>query len=66
MSDVAIDTLKDAERRLYLAFLEHGLTRWLALLPEQLARGLDRRRHGDCRQSGRWTRFLALRHAWAG
>lgn len=47
MSDVATDTLKDAERGLYLAFLEHGLTRWLALLPEQLARGLDRRRHGD-------------------
>lgn len=47
MPDTPTTTLEDAERRLYLAFLEIGLTRWLALLPEQLARGLDRRRHGD-------------------
>ncbi|WP_110688033.1 tRNA 5-methoxyuridine(34)/uridine 5-oxyacetic acid(34) synthase CmoB [Salinicola aestuarinus] len=39
--------LQKAERQLYLAFLEQGLTRWLAALPDQLAAGLDRRRHGD-------------------
>ena len=43
----ATTTLAEAERRLYLAFLDQGLTRWLAALPEQLARGLDRQRHGD-------------------
>lgn len=47
MPDTPSDTLAQAERRLYLAFLEQGLTGWLARLPEQLARGLDRRRHGD-------------------
>ncbi|OLO04447.1 tRNA 5-methoxyuridine(34)/uridine 5-oxyacetic acid(34) synthase CmoB [Salinicola socius] len=47
MADTPTDTLKDAERRLYLAFLEYELTPWLARLPEQLSRGLDRRRHGD-------------------
>nr|WP_299242447.1 tRNA 5-methoxyuridine(34)/uridine 5-oxyacetic acid(34) synthase CmoB [uncultured Halomonas sp.] len=39
--------LNAAERALYHAFVEQGLTRWLALLPKQLARGLDRKRHGD-------------------
>lgn len=34
-------------RPLYQAMLDHGLERWLAQLPEQLARGLDRVRHGD-------------------
>ncbi|WP_251976908.1 tRNA 5-methoxyuridine(34)/uridine 5-oxyacetic acid(34) synthase CmoB [Salinicola avicenniae] len=47
MTERVADPLKDAEHRLYLAFLEQGLTRWLAALPEQLARGLDRQRHGD-------------------
>ncbi|WP_299256976.1 tRNA 5-methoxyuridine(34)/uridine 5-oxyacetic acid(34) synthase CmoB [uncultured Kushneria sp.] len=32
---------------LYHAFLEQGLESWLARLPEQLARGLDRQRFGD-------------------
>lgn len=41
------DILRDAEHRLYLAFLANDLTRWLACLPQQLARGLDRKRHGD-------------------
>lgn len=36
-----------AQRALYHAFVEQGLDTWLARLPEQLARGLDRRRHGD-------------------
>lgn len=39
--------LNDAERALYHAFVEQGLTRWLARLPKQLAQGLDRKRHGD-------------------
>ncbi|MCE0732545.1 tRNA 5-methoxyuridine(34)/uridine 5-oxyacetic acid(34) synthase CmoB [Halomonas sp. G15] len=34
-------------RDLYRAFLDQGLDTWLARLPEQLARGLDRRRYGD-------------------
>ena len=34
-------------RDLYQAFLDQGLDAWLARLPEQLARGLDRRRYGD-------------------
>ncbi len=34
-------------RDLYRAFLDQGLDTWLARLPEQLARGLDRRRFGD-------------------
>ncbi|MGJ7460043.1 tRNA 5-methoxyuridine(34)/uridine 5-oxyacetic acid(34) synthase CmoB [Halomonas sp. MA07-2] len=34
-------------RDLYRAFLDQGLDVWLARLPEQLARGLDRQRHGD-------------------
>ncbi|MGJ8518088.1 tRNA 5-methoxyuridine(34)/uridine 5-oxyacetic acid(34) synthase CmoB [Carnimonas bestiolae] len=38
----------DAEHRdLYRAFIDQGLQRWLALLPEQLAAGLDRKRFGD-------------------
>ncbi|WP_456267861.1 tRNA 5-methoxyuridine(34)/uridine 5-oxyacetic acid(34) synthase CmoB [Kushneria sp. AK178] len=32
---------------LYHAFVEQGLESWLARLPEQLARGLDRQRFGD-------------------
>lgn len=36
-----------AHQALYHAFIDQGLTAWLARLPEQLARGLDRRRHGD-------------------
>ncbi|WP_027351101.1 tRNA 5-methoxyuridine(34)/uridine 5-oxyacetic acid(34) synthase CmoB [Halotalea alkalilenta] len=32
---------------LFHAFVDQGLERWLARLPEQLATGLDRRRHGD-------------------
>nr|WP_298413659.1 tRNA 5-methoxyuridine(34)/uridine 5-oxyacetic acid(34) synthase CmoB [uncultured Halomonas sp.] len=39
--------LNAAERALYHAFIEQGLTRWLTRLPKQLARGLDRKRHGD-------------------
>ncbi|WP_110666270.1 tRNA 5-methoxyuridine(34)/uridine 5-oxyacetic acid(34) synthase CmoB [Salinicola halophilus] len=46
MSD-ARTILQEAERQLYLAFLDQGFTRWLAALPDQLAAGLDRRRHGD-------------------
>lgn len=34
-------------RELYRAFIDQGLDTWLARLPEQLARGLDRNRHGD-------------------
>lgn len=34
-------------RPLYQALLDRGLERWLARLPEQLARGLDRTRYGD-------------------
>ncbi len=34
-------------RDLYHAFVDQGLDAWLARLPEQLARGLDRRRFGD-------------------
>ena len=37
----------DSHRRLYHAFIDQGLEPWLARLPEQLARGLDRKRHGD-------------------
>ncbi|GAB2716091.1 tRNA 5-methoxyuridine(34)/uridine 5-oxyacetic acid(34) synthase CmoB [Halomonas garicola] len=40
-------TLTDDQRALYQAFLDQGLTEWLSRLPEQLAAGLDRRRHGD-------------------
>ncbi|MCG7600364.1 tRNA 5-methoxyuridine(34)/uridine 5-oxyacetic acid(34) synthase CmoB [Halomonas sp. McH1-25] len=36
-----------AQQALYHAFVDHGLTRWLARLPEQLASGLDRKRYGD-------------------
>ncbi|MYL22670.1 tRNA 5-methoxyuridine(34)/uridine 5-oxyacetic acid(34) synthase CmoB [Halomonas alkaliantarctica] len=39
--------LPEDHRLLYQAFLDQGLTRWLAKLPEQLAAGLDRKRHGD-------------------
>ncbi|PMR73812.1 tRNA 5-methoxyuridine(34)/uridine 5-oxyacetic acid(34) synthase CmoB [Billgrantia endophytica] len=34
-------------RELYRAFIDQGLDRWLARLPEQLAAGLDRQRYGD-------------------
>ena len=34
-------------RPLYRAFIDQGLDTWLARLPEQLARGLDRKRYGD-------------------
>ncbi|MBB3231044.1 tRNA 5-methoxyuridine(34)/uridine 5-oxyacetic acid(34) synthase CmoB [Halomonas stenophila] len=34
-------------RDLYHAFVAQGLDTWLARLPAQLARGLDRRRYGD-------------------
>ena len=37
----------DSHRRLYHAFVDQGLDTWLARLPDQLARGLDRKRHGD-------------------
>lgn len=40
-------TIPDDQRVLYQAFLDQGLTTWLARLPEQLEKGLDRRRHGD-------------------
>ncbi len=39
--------ISDDHRALYQAFLDQGLTTWLARLPEQLAKGLDRQRHGD-------------------
>jgi len=39
--------LPDDHRVLYQAFLDQELTEWLALLPQQLADGLDRQRHGD-------------------
>ncbi|MFN2410283.1 MAG: tRNA 5-methoxyuridine(34)/uridine 5-oxyacetic acid(34) synthase CmoB, partial [Halomonas sp.] len=32
---------------LYHTFIDQGLDTWLARLPEQLARSLDRNRHGD-------------------
>lgn len=41
---------------LYRAFIEQGLDAWLALLPEQLARGLDRKRFGDIPA---WERAVA-------
>ncbi|GGX94988.1 tRNA U34 carboxymethyltransferase [Litchfieldella qijiaojingensis] len=34
-------------RDLYHAFVDQGLDAWLAKLPKQLARGLDRKRYGD-------------------
>ena len=39
--------LPASHRALYNAFVEHGLVDWLARLPQQLADGLDRKRHGD-------------------
>ncbi|SDM00555.1 tRNA (mo5U34)-methyltransferase [Modicisalibacter muralis] len=39
--------LPNPHQALYHAFVEQGLTRWLARLPEQLACGLDRKRYGD-------------------
>lgn len=36
-----------SHRDLYHAFVDQGLETWLALLPEQLAGGLDRKRFGD-------------------
>lgn len=40
-------SLPEHHRPLYQALLDHGLERWLARLPDQLARGLDRTRYGD-------------------
>ncbi|MFC0336245.1 tRNA (mo5U34)-methyltransferase [Kushneria avicenniae] len=40
-------SIDDRHLPLYHAFLEQGLESWLARLPEQLARGLDRQRFGD-------------------
>lgn len=39
--------LDRTQRALFDAFLDHGLTEWVARLPDQLANGLDRRRFGD-------------------
>lgn len=39
--------MKRFHRELYHAFVDQGLDTWLAVLPEQLACGLDRRRYGD-------------------
>ncbi|QJQ95244.1 MULTISPECIES: tRNA 5-methoxyuridine(34)/uridine 5-oxyacetic acid(34) synthase CmoB [Halomonadaceae] len=39
--------MQHPHRDLYRAFIDQGLEHWLARLPEQLARGLDRKRHGD-------------------
>ena len=36
-----------AQQALYHAFVDQQLHAWLARLPEQFARGLDRKRHGD-------------------
>ncbi|RKQ96274.1 tRNA (mo5U34)-methyltransferase [Kushneria sinocarnis] len=38
------------QQALYHAFVDAGLTGWLARLPDQLARGLDRQRFGDLPQ----------------
>ncbi len=45
-----------AQQALYHAFVDQQLHTWLARLPEQFARGLDRRRHGDL--SG-WEKAVA-------
>ncbi|ATJ83788.1 tRNA 5-methoxyuridine(34)/uridine 5-oxyacetic acid(34) synthase CmoB [Halomonas beimenensis] len=39
--------MQPLHRDLYRAFVDQGLDTWLARLPEQLARGLDRKRYGD-------------------
>lgn len=39
--------MHSTHRDLYRAFIDQGLETWLARLPEQLARGLDRQRYGD-------------------
>ncbi len=39
--------IPESQRPLYRAFIDQGLEAWLARLPDQLARGLDRKRHGD-------------------
>ncbi|EPC01290.1 tRNA methyltransferase [Litchfieldella anticariensis FP35 = DSM 16096] len=39
--------MKSSHRDLYHAFVDQGLDTWLSRLPEQLARGLDRKRYGD-------------------
>ena len=49
--------LPDDHRAIYQAFLDQAaldasLTPWLAKLPEQLAHGLDRNRHGDLSVAG--------------
>ncbi|MDW5378227.1 tRNA 5-methoxyuridine(34)/uridine 5-oxyacetic acid(34) synthase CmoB [Halomonas sp. HP20-15] len=42
-----MDVTDRAQQALYHAFVDQQLHAWLARLPEQLARGLDRKRHGD-------------------
>lgn len=40
-------SLPPAQRALFDALLDHGLSEWVARLPAQLAEGLDRKRFGD-------------------
>ncbi|MDF9435484.1 tRNA 5-methoxyuridine(34)/uridine 5-oxyacetic acid(34) synthase CmoB [Chromohalobacter israelensis] len=40
-------SLPPAQRALFDALLDHGLSKWVARLPAQLADGLDRKRFGD-------------------
>ncbi|MCI0511519.1 tRNA (mo5U34)-methyltransferase [Chromohalobacter marismortui] len=40
-------SLPPAQRALFDALLDHGLSEWVARLPAQLAAGLDRKRFGD-------------------
>lgn len=40
-------SLPPAQRALFDALLDHGLSEWVARLPAQLADGLDRKRFGD-------------------
>lgn len=49
-------SLPDPHQALYHAFVDQGLTRWLARLPEQLASSLDRKRYGDLPA---WQKALA-------
>ena len=49
-------SIPEIHRPLYQAFLDQGLDTWLARLPEQLARGLDPKRHGDLRS---WEKAVA-------
>ncbi|MCM5704829.1 tRNA 5-methoxyuridine(34)/uridine 5-oxyacetic acid(34) synthase CmoB [Larsenimonas salina] len=48
-------TLSKREQALYQAVLDQELPTWLARLPDQLAHGLDTRRHGDLPG---WLRIL--------